>query len=108
MPRFSAGILNVTVSRDGALVLRGELDIEPVQDLQDVIDEMMVPGRAIILDMALLTFMDSSAIDLFIKTYPDDGPSSRAAERITLFAASWGWSIPGQSPEVECSTDPGP
>jgi anti-anti-sigma factor len=73
MPRFSAGILNVTVSRDGALVLRGELDMESVQDLQDVIDEMMVPGRAIILDMALLTLMDSSAIDLFIKTYQMTG-----------------------------------
>ena len=58
------------VSLDGgrALVLRGELDIGTIQDLQDKIDEVVVPGAAIVLDMAQLTFLDSSAIHLFIKT----------------------------------------
>ena len=40
----------------------------PSKDLQDKIDDVMVPGVAIVLDMAQLTFLDSSAIHCFIKT----------------------------------------
>ena len=36
-----------------------------VQDLQDKIDGIMVPGQAIVLDLAQLTFLDSSAIHCF-------------------------------------------
>ena len=51
-----------------ALVLRGELDIGTIQDLQDKIDDVMVPGVAIVLDISALTFLDSSAIHCLIKT----------------------------------------
>jgi anti-anti-sigma factor len=58
------------VNLDGgeALLLRGELDIGTIQDLQDKIDEVIVPGVAIVLDMTQLTFLDSSAIHCFIQT----------------------------------------
>ena len=62
------GTLRVDVDGDGALFLLGELDIGTIQDLQDKIDDVLVPGVAIVLDMAQLTFLDSSAIHLFIKT----------------------------------------
>lgn len=39
----------------------------PSKDLQDKIDDVMVPGVAIVFDMAQLTFLDSSAIHCFIK-----------------------------------------
>ncbi len=62
------GAFYVNLDGGRALVLRGELDIGTIQDLQDKIDEVVVPGVAIVLDMAQLTFLDSSAIHLFIKT----------------------------------------
>ena len=61
------GAFYVNVDDDGALVLRGQLDIGTIQDLQDKIDDVMVPGVAIVFDMAQLTFLDSSAIHCFIK-----------------------------------------
>ncbi len=33
-----------------------------VQDLRDGIDSIMVPGQAMVLDLAQLTFLDTSAI----------------------------------------------
>jgi len=62
------GAFYVTLDGGEALLLRGELDIGTIQDLQDKIDEAVVPGVAIVLDMAQLTFLDSSAIHLFIQT----------------------------------------
>jgi anti-anti-sigma factor len=63
------GAFFVNVDAGGMLVLRGELDIRTIQDLQDKIDDVMVlPGVAIVLDMAQLTFLDSRAIHCFIKT----------------------------------------
>ena len=38
------GAFYVNVDDDGALVLRGQLDIGTIQDLQDKIDDVMVPG----------------------------------------------------------------
>jgi hypothetical protein len=59
----------VQVGRDEALLLRGELDLATVQDLQDSIDEILVPGRAVILEMAQVTFLDTSAIYCLIRTW---------------------------------------
>jgi anti-anti-sigma factor len=39
-----------------------------IQALQNKIDEILVPGRPIVLDLAQLTFLDSSAVHCFIKT----------------------------------------
>ena len=63
----------VEVAPAGSLLLRGELDMSTVQDLQDKIDEVMVPGQPIVLDLAQLTFLDSSAIHCFIRACAESG-----------------------------------
>jgi anti-anti-sigma factor len=50
------------------LILHGELDMATVQDLQLRIDEVTVPGRAIVFDMAQLTFLGSTAITCMVRT----------------------------------------
>jgi len=59
--------------RDGTLLLRGELDVASVQDLQSKIDEVMIQGQPIILDLAQLNFMDSSGILCLFKTWYTSG-----------------------------------
>jgi STAS domain len=44
-----------------------------VQDLQDKIDTIMVPGQAVVLDLAQLTFLDSSAIHCFVRAEAESG-----------------------------------
>ena len=61
------------VDPSGTLLLRGELDIATVQDLADKIDEILVPGKPVILDLAQLTFLDSSAIHCLFKTWYSSG-----------------------------------
>jgi anti-anti-sigma factor len=63
----------VQLSLDGSLLLRGELDIATIQDLQDAVDLIMVPSRPIVMNLAELTFLDSSAIHLFIRTCSESG-----------------------------------
>ena len=59
----------VQVGPSGTLLLRGELDLATVQDLQDWIEEVLVPGKPVIFDLAQLTFLDSNAIHCFSKTW---------------------------------------
>ena len=68
-----SSVFQVSVAPDGALVLRGELDMATVQDLQDTIDQVIVPGRAIVFDMAQLTFMDSTAINCMVRICMETG-----------------------------------
>ena len=63
----------VMLQPSGVLALRGELDLATVQDLQDSIDEILVPGQPVILDLAQLTFMDTSAIHCMIRTWDATG-----------------------------------
>jgi len=49
-------------------MLRGELDMATVQHLQDRIDEVMVRGEAIVLDIAHVTFLGSMAIACIVRT----------------------------------------
>jgi anti-anti-sigma factor len=59
------------------LVLAGELDLATIQLLQDKIDEIMVPGQPIVLDLADLTFLDTSGMHCFVGTFEATGtPSS--------------------------------
>jgi anti-anti-sigma factor len=81
---------NFTVrsGRTGALVLAGELDVATIQELQDKIDEVLVPGQPIVLDMVDLTFIDSSAMHCLVRTFEATGRpvvlqnASRALRRI--------------------------
>jgi anti-anti-sigma factor len=61
------------VTPTGSLLLRGELDMHTVQDLQGEIDQIMVPGKAIVLDLAQLTFLDTSAIHCFVRACAETG-----------------------------------
>jgi anti-anti-sigma factor len=58
----------VQVDGSGTLLLRGELEMATIQDLQVKIDEVLVPGQPVILDLAQLSFLDSSAIHCFNTT----------------------------------------
>ena len=90
---------HVEVTPAGNLLLRGELDMATVQDLQDKIDSIMVPGQAIVLDLAQLTFLDTSAIHCFIRAEAESGHpvvlmnASRAVRRILNVARldSYAW-----------------
>lgn len=68
MPASGPTAFYVEIGPEGSLLLRGELDMATVQDLQDKIDEILVSGQPVILDLAQLTFLDSSAIHCFIRT----------------------------------------
>jgi anti-anti-sigma factor len=57
----------------GTLLLRGELDLSTVQDLQDKLDEIMIPGQPVVMDLAQLTFLDSSAIECLFRTWYASG-----------------------------------
>jgi len=70
----------VQVGPSGALLLRGELDIATIQDLQDKIDEVLVRGQPVVLDLAQLTFLDSSAIHCFLRACEASGHPVGAAE----------------------------
>jgi anti-anti-sigma factor len=63
----------VLVDSSATLLLRGELDMATVQDLQDKIDEILVPGQPVILDLAQLTFIDTSAIHCLVRTWEASG-----------------------------------
>jgi anti-anti-sigma factor len=82
------GIFTVRIGPRGALVLRGELDGATIQELQDKIDEIMVPGQPVVLDLADLTFLDSSAMHCLVGTFEATGRpvvlqnASRALRRI--------------------------
>jgi ABC-type transporter Mla MlaB component len=53
--------------------LGGELDVATVQELQDKIVETMGAGQAVIMDMAQLTYLDSSAIHCLVRTWMATG-----------------------------------
>ena len=52
----------VQVGPSGTLLLRGDLNLNTVQDLQDKIDKIIAPGTPVILDLAQVSSLDSSAI----------------------------------------------
>jgi anti-anti-sigma factor len=78
----------VQLGPSGTLLLRGELDVDTVQDLQDKIDKILARGTPIILDLAEVSFLDSGAIQCFLKTWHATGHpvvllnTSPAARRI--------------------------
>jgi anti-anti-sigma factor len=52
---------------------RAELDVATIQRLHDKIDEVMVPGQPIVLDLAGLTFVDTSGMHCFVRTFEATG-----------------------------------
>ena len=73
MPGWGPAGFSAWVDPSGTLSLRGELDLATVQDLQDKLDEIMVPGQPVVLDLARLTFLSSIGIHCFIKIWKASG-----------------------------------
>ena len=58
---------SVSVASDGAFVPIGELELSTLQELRDLVQEVMVPGQGVVLDLAQLTFMDSTVIHWLVE-----------------------------------------
>lgn len=90
----------------GALVLTGELDLATIQQLQDKIDEVVVPGQAVVLDLAELAFLDTSAMHCLVRTFEATGRpvvllnASRSLRRILGYMTQQpeAWVFDGESP----------
>ncbi len=64
---------SVRIAADGALVPNGELDMTTVEELRFLVDEVMVPGRTIVLDLACLKFIDSNVIHWLVEVFEVTG-----------------------------------
>src|SRR5215211_1266765 len=99
-------IFTVRAGPRGALVLSGERDGATIQELQDKIDEIVVPGQRIVLDLADLTFLDSSAMHCLVRTFEATGRpvvllnASRALRRILGYMTQQpeAWVFDGEGP----------
>ena len=60
--------LHAETDSDGTILLSGELDMATVRQLEKAIAEVMTPGRPVVIDMAALTFIDSSGIGFLART----------------------------------------
>lgn len=65
--------LHVETDSDGTILLSGELDMATVKRLEETIAEVVRPGRPIVIDMAALTYIDSSGLGLLVRTYQQTG-----------------------------------
>ena len=69
MGRFAPSPFHVYANPDGALVVRGELDMGTVDELQAKIDQVSVRGVAMVLDLTQLSFLDSAGIHCIVDTF---------------------------------------
>jgi anti-anti-sigma factor len=100
------GTFTVRSDSTGALVLTGELDGATIHELQDKIDDAMVPGQPIVLDLAELAFLDTSAMHCFVRTFEATGRpvvllnASRSLRRILGYMTQQpeAWVFDGESP----------
>ena len=87
-------------------MLSGELDVATIRQLQDAIDAIMVPGQPIVLDLAELTFLDTSGMHCLVRTFEaTDHPvvlhnASRSLRRILghMTQQPEAWVFDGESP----------
>ena len=63
----------VQVDPSGALLVRGELDQSTVPELERTIAKVMAPGRALVLNVARLTFLASAGIRCIVKAWMGSG-----------------------------------
>ena len=108
------GAFEVEIDQDGTLFIRGELDIATVQELEEKIDEVLVQGTPVVMDLDQLTFLDSSAIHCLLKTWKASGHpvmlrnASRSVRRILALSdgdgdgdgGSHAWAFPDDDPVV--------
>lgn len=65
--------LYVETLPDGSILLRGELDMATVRQLDEAIAGIIKPGRPVVIDMAQLTYIDSSGLALLARTHQQSG-----------------------------------
>ena len=73
MPARDPVGLSVRIDPSGTLLLRGELDQSTVPELERRIAKVMAPGRALVLNVARLTFLASAGIRCIVKAWMDSG-----------------------------------
>ena len=59
--------LSVSSGLDGAFILVGELDTNTLAEAREHVDEFLVPGRAVVLDLAGITFLDSMTLHWLVE-----------------------------------------
>jgi anti-anti-sigma regulatory factor len=64
---LSQPCLSVSRRLDGAFVLVGELDMNTLAEAREPIDEFLVPGRAVVLDLAGIRFLDSMTLHWLVE-----------------------------------------
>ena len=93
---------SLTVAAQGAamvIYVRGELDIATCEELRDAIEPHLGPAQAVVLDLAGVTFMDSSSLPVLVQARgrltPDGGslilrnPSTAARRLLTAAQAEF-------------------
>ena len=56
------GHLEVEVSRMAVITLRGEIDMNGVDELQKAVEPHLAPGQTVVLDLSHVTFADSTLL----------------------------------------------
>ena len=59
--------LSVSSGLDGAFVLVGELDTNTLAEARKPVDGFLIPGRAVVLDLAGITFLDSMILHWLVE-----------------------------------------
>lgn len=59
--------LRVRIERDGRVSLAGELDIATVPALEEALADLSSDGASLVLELAELTFMDSTGLRAFVR-----------------------------------------
>lgn len=54
-------------------MLRGELDLHTVKDLQELVDDLSSRGKTLVLDMSQLSFMDTAGIHCLLNVHSSTG-----------------------------------
>lgn len=89
-PEIEDGLLTVRQSPDGdrnRIALEGELDLSNAESAEASLREAIASGKDLLVDLSMLTFIDSTGISLLVM-------AMREKESGLRF-------VPAQSPEVE-------
>ena len=111
MGRLTPTPFHVYEGPDGTLVVRGELDMGTVDELQAKIDEVSLAGQAIVLDLAQLSFLDSAGVHCIINAFLATGhpvvlkavsPAIRPflALAESLEPSTQAWTFEGEGPDT--------
>ncbi|HEX5712408.1 MAG TPA: STAS domain-containing protein [Solirubrobacterales bacterium] len=78
--KVRAGMLSIRSERNGTIhriALEGELDLANADKLETALDAALAGSRRVVLDMAALTFIDSTGIALLVAALGHEGSEDR-------------------------------